>query len=75
MREPIAYYTKNKKVYHYTPTQAELDDMRRQRARTLYAMRKAEEEAQEQYETEHKGGYCPKCFLLRPTTGICPTCD
>ena len=71
----VEYYTKNKKVYHYEPTAAEREEIQKMRLKQLKARSKAEKLAQEQWIEEHKGGYCPKCFLLRPITGICPTCD
>lgn len=71
----VEYYTKNKKVYHYEPTEAEAQMLSKQRKKMLFARRKADEEADEQYHIDHSKGYCTKCFMLRPLTGICPNCD
>lgn len=71
----VEYYKKNKKVYHYYPTEAEQAEIDEQRKKMLYARRKADKEAQAKYELEHSKGYCTKCFMLKPLTGICPTCD
>ena len=73
--EKVAYYTKDRKVYHYHPTPAEQEELDRQRRRQLYGRLKAEQEAAEHEALIHSQGYCPKCFLLKPLTGICPTCD
>lgn len=72
---PVEYYTKNKKVYHYTPTYQEKIELDKQRMRQFYGRLKAEREKEEHEALIHGKGYCPKCFLLRPLTGICPTCD
>ena len=71
----VAYYTKDKKVYHYEPTEAEQEELYKQRKKMLYARRKAEQEEQEAHELEHSKGYCTKCFMLKPLTGICPNCN
>lgn len=71
----VAYYTKNKKVYHYEPSPSEQEELDKQRRRCLYGRRKAEKEAAEREALYHSKGYCPTCFILRPLTGICPTCD
>lgn len=71
----VEYYTKNKKVYHYFPTHAEQQELDKQKRRQMYGRRKAELEAAEHEALIHSKGYCPKCFILRPLTGICPTCD
>lgn len=71
----VEYYTKDKKVYHYEPTESEQEELYKQRKKMLFARRKAEQEAQEAHELEHSKGYCPKCLMLRPLTGICPNCD
>lgn len=71
----IEYYTKNKKVYHYEPTAAEAEEIRLLRKKQLKARSRADKRAQDEYEEEHLAGYCPCCFLLRPATGICPTCE
>lgn len=75
MLTKVEYYTKNKKVYHYIPTEAEREEINARRRKMLLARRKAEEQAIEQDKLNHSGGYCPHCFILRPITGICPTCD
>lgn len=72
---PVEYYVKNKKVYHYEPTPAELKEIKAQRNKVRKARYVHELVMQAQYEYEHQGGYCPKCFLLRPITGACPTCN
>lgn len=71
----VEYYKKNKKVYHYYPTQAELEEIDKRKRNIMYARRYAEKKALEEYVEQHKCGYCPKCFMLKPMTGICPTCD
>lgn len=71
----IAYYTKNKKVYHYEPTKAEAEEIRLLRKKQRTARWLADMKAQAEYENEHQSGYCPCCFLLKPMTGICPTCE
>lgn len=71
----VEYYIKNKKVYHYTPTDAEREEIDKRRRKMLFARRKADEEADEQHQLDHSKGYCTKCFMLRPLTGICPNCD
>jgi hypothetical protein len=40
----------------------------------LYHMRKKEEEliAEEKYNKEN---FCPKCFLIKPRSGICDNCE
>lgn len=71
----VEYYTKNKKVYHYEPSPSEREELDRQRRRQLFGRKKAEEAKAEHEALIHSKGYCTKCFLLRPLTGICPTCD
>ena len=71
----VEYYTKNRKVYHYEPTPSELEEIKDKRRRCLYGRLRAEREAAEKEALYHSQGYCPKCFLLKPLTGICPTCD
>lgn len=71
----VEYYTKNKKVYHYEPTDAERKEIYKRRKKMLYARRKADEQQAEQDALDHSKGYCPKCFMLRPLTGICPNCN
>ena len=71
----VEYYTKNKKVYHYTPTEQEAEELRLLRRKSMYARNKQEKLAKEQYELDHSKGYCPNCFMLRPLTGICPNCN
>lgn len=71
----VEYYTRNKKVYHYYPTENEAKEISKQKRKISYAMKMADKELMAQYKYEHQGGYCPKCFLLRPITGICPTCN
>ena len=73
--EKVAYYTKNKKVYHYTPSDAEWDEIQKQKSKQLRARLYAEKQAREHEALIHSEGYCPKCFILKPLTGICPTCD
>lgn len=73
--ERVEYYTKNKKVYHYIPTPSEREELDRQRRKQMFGRRKAEKEAREREALYHSKGYCTKCFLLKPLTGICPTCD
>lgn len=71
----VEYYTKNKKVYHYEPTEAEAKMLNKQRSKMIYARRMAEAEEQEQHLLDHSKGYCTKCFMLKPLTGICPNCN
>lgn len=37
----------------------------------LAARRNADKEAQRQYDIDHRKGYCPKCRILLPLSGIC----
>lgn len=71
----VEYYTKNKKVYHYEPTEQEREEIMTRKLKMLYARRKEERRAQEQHNLDHSKGYCPNCYMLRPLTGICPNCD
>lgn len=71
----VEYYTKNKKVYQYVPTPAECKEIDALKNRQRKARLAAEKKAREAYVLEHCQGYCPKCFLLKPLTGICPNCD
>lgn len=73
--EKIAYYTKDGKTYHYTPSDAEWDAIQAQKSRQLKARLYADKKAREQEALLHSMGYCPKCFILKPLTGICPTCN
>ena len=73
--EKVEYYTKNKKVYHYYPTEAEREELMTKKLKMLYARRKQAERDQKAYELEHSQGYCPTCFMLKPLTGICPNCN
>ena len=73
--ERVEYYTKDKKTYHYYPTEAEREEINKRRRKMLFARRKADEEQAEQDIIDHSKGYCTKCFMLRPLTGICPNCD
>ena len=70
----VAYYTKDKKVYHYYPTQSEINEMEEKKAKWMYAMSYSEKMKREQDALDHKGGYCPKCFLLKPINGVCNNC-
>lgn len=71
----VEYYTKNKKVYHYEPTEAEASELARLRKKSLCARRHEKKCHAEQYKLEHSQGYCTCCFMLKPLTGICPTCS
>lgn len=71
----VEYYTKNKKVYHYEPTKAEAKMLSKQRSKMIQARRKTEAKEREQHLLDHSKGYCTKCFMLRPLTGICPNCN
>ena len=71
----VEYYTKNKKVYHYYPSQAESEELDELRRKQRYARQKAEKEEAEQYRLDHSKGYCKCCFMLKPLTGICPNCN
>jgi hypothetical protein len=71
----VEYYTKNKKVYHYEPTEAERAEIDEMKTRQKNGRRYAEKLAREKYCTEHSQGYCDKCFMLKPLTGICPNCN
>ena len=71
----IEYYTKNKKVYHYEPSEQEAKELQLLRIKSLRARQKQERKERKRYELEHSKGYCPNCFLLRPLTGICPNCN
>ena len=71
----VEYYTKNKKVYHYEPTDAEREEINERIYKMRFARRKAEEKQAEQDILDHSKGYCTKCFMLKPLTGVCPNCD
>lgn len=71
----VEYYTKNKKVYHYEPTEQERKEIEARKLKTLYALRKQAQEERAQHILDHSKGYCPHCYMLRPLTGICPNCD
>lgn len=71
----VEYYTKNKKVYHYVPTEQEAEELRLLRRKSIFARQKQAEREHEQHALDHSKGYCPNCFMLRPLTGICPNCN
>lgn len=71
----VEYYTKNKKVYHYEPTAAELEEIQARREKQLKARLYAAKKEFEQSQFDHRHGYCPRCFLLIPHTGTCPNCN
>lgn len=71
----VEYYTKNKKVYHFEPTAQEAEELKSLRRKSMYARKKQAERDYEQHVLEHSKGYCPKCFLLIPLTGVCPNCN
>lgn len=71
----VEYYTKNKKVYHYEPTEQEREELTRQKLKAMYARRKEEQRMQEQHALDHSKGYCPRCYMLKPLTDICPNCN
>lgn len=71
----IEYQTINKKVYHYEPTEAEQEEIDARRSKLRYALLKEERRKNEEHVLQHSKGYCTKCFMLRPLTGICPTCN
>ena len=41
------------------------------RQRLAFAMKMREKEAQDNYDREHKNGYCPHCGMLIPLNGEC----
>jgi hypothetical protein len=48
--------------------------MEEKKAKWMYAMSYAERQKREQDALDHKGGYCPRCFLLKPINGVCDNC-
>lgn len=55
---------------------SEAIEERDRRRKLQYAMRMRDKEAEEQWQLEHKHGYCPKCFGLRALNGKCMNgCD
>lgn len=71
----VAYYTKDKKVYHYYPTTIEVDEITERNRKLAFIRSKEDEKRRDDWLYEHKGGYCPKCFLLRTITGVCTNCN
>lgn len=71
-----AYYSKNHKTYSYEITiPTEFIEHMDKKRKTRNLIRRLDEIAQEEYETEHIAGYCPKCGCLRAMNGTCPICD
>lgn len=71
-----AYYTKNRKTYSYEITiPSEFKDHMIKKFKTRKLIEKLDEEAEKEYELEHKNGYCPKCGCLLAMNGTCPICD
>lgn len=54
---------------------AEAKEVKAQKARLRYALEKQDEEAEKQYNFEHRLGYCPHCFGLLRLNGTCDNCD
>lgn len=56
--------------------QEENEELREQdRRRLRFAMLQRDIEARLAYDEEHRGGYCPKCHMLRNLDGKCDNCD
>ena len=72
------YITKNHKSIRLTDeelSEADKRQLKRQRYATMIARRMQESKDLQQYELEHKNGYCPKCHMLLPLSGKCDNCD
>ena len=62
----------NKRVYFEEEISAkEYSERLRTRQRLAFAMKMREKEAQDNYDREHKNGYCPHCGMLIPLNGEC----
>ena len=57
--------------------QEENEELREQdrRKRLRFAMLQRDIEARLAYDEEHRGGYCPKCHMLRNPNGKCDNCN
>ena len=75
MKNELGYYSKHGKNYFYYLSEQEKKERAALLKRVLAARRTQEEKDGEQYELHHSQGYCDKCFMLRPLTGVCPTCN
>ena len=47
------------------------DDEIAQKRKITYVIRKQEELARQEYNLEHRNGYCPHCHMLIPLNGQC----
>lgn len=54
---------------------AEAEEVKKQNKKLRFALKKRDEEAEKQYNFEHKLGYCPHCFSLLRLNGACDNCD
>lgn len=72
------YITKNHKSIRLTDeelTEADKRQLKRQRFAMVRMLQRQESKDLQQYELEHKNGYCPKCHMLLPLSGKCDNCD
>ena len=72
------YITKNHKTIRLTNEElsdADIRQLERQRSAVAKMLRRQAFRDAEQYELEHKNGYCPKCHMLLPLSGKCDNCD
>ena len=72
------YITKNRKTIRLTDeelTEMDIKQLKRQKFAVAKMLRRQEYKDSQQYELEHKNGYCPKCHMLLPLSGKCDNCD
>lgn len=72
------YLTKNRKTIRLTDedlTETDIKQLKNQKFAVARMLRRQEFRDAEQYELEHKKGYCPKCYMLLPLSGKCDNCD
>lgn len=72
------YITKNRKTIRLTDedlTETDIKQLERQKSAVAKMLRRQEFRDAQQYEHEHKNGYCPKCHMLLPLSGKCDNCD
>lgn len=67
-------YSKYDAEYREPMTYSEYKSEKQRKQKAYNALRAQDIALQRQYNKEHRHGYCPKCHMLLPASGICD-CD
>ena len=67
-------YSKYNPEYREPVTYGEYKAEKERKQRAYRALAAQDNAIQRQYSKEHRHGYCPKCHMLLPASGICD-CD